>query len=129
MDCPENCELLSVAHDEWVASVQFSADGTKVLSGCGNGTASLCDIRSGQREVTLRGHSDEVREAMYGNGLERRAVTVSSDTTAQVWDLRRGEELETFRGHTGEARCCSVSDETLATGEMEGSLRTWLMPL
>ena len=43
-------------HSDWVISVSFSPDGTKLASGCPD-TVKVWDVMSGQCLQTLEGHS------------------------------------------------------------------------
>eukprot|EP00906_Rhabdomonas_costata_P024061 RCo034635 len=98
------------------------------LSGCYDSSAALWDLRSGERAVTLRGHTDGLSRAVFSDPLFRRLVSSSWDRTVKVWDLRRGTELFTFRGHTGPVHGCTVHGELAASVGRDGCLRTWLLP-
>ena len=72
-----------------------------MLSGSRDHTAKLFDVRSGQCEATLRGHTDLVNQAVFADKDPLRVLTASGDGTLKVWDLRSsGTELATLRGHT-----------------------------
>ena len=100
-----------------------------MLSGSGDHTAKLFDVRSGQCEATLREHTDKVRQAVFADKDPLRVVTASNDKTLKVWDLRgSGTELATLRGHTEAVWCCAVRGLFAVSGSADRTLRTWLLP-
>ena len=100
-----------------------------MLSGSHDSTAKLFDVRSGQCEATLRGHTHCVTQATFVDKDPLRVVTASFDGTLKVWDLRSSDrELTTLRGHTEAVRCCAVRDPIVVSGSVDFTLRTWLLP-
>ncbi|MCR4415689.1 MAG: hypothetical protein NUV77_25025, partial [Thermoguttaceae bacterium] len=58
--------------------------------------AIVWDAQSGQKLVTLQGHTDWVRSASFSPD-GRRIVTASGDRTAMVWDAQSGQKLLELR--------------------------------
>eukprot|EP00906_Rhabdomonas_costata_P036202 RCo050821 len=111
-----------------VMSVQLSPCGNQVLSGEFDRTAKIWDLRSGQCEMTLSGHTHGVNEAVFALPDPRRVVTASSDHTLRVWDLRAGAAVAELRGHKDEVKCCAARGQAAVSGSVNQTLATWLLP-
>uniref|UniRef100_A0ACD5GTA2 WD40 repeat domain-containing protein n=1 Tax=Desertifilum tharense IPPAS B-1220 TaxID=1781255 RepID=A0ACD5GTA2_9CYAN len=49
-----------LGHDDYVRSLSFSPDGTRLASGSWDQTVKLWDISTGEEIATLKGHADAV---------------------------------------------------------------------
>ncbi len=79
-------ELLTLkGHGSIVYSVAFSPDGKRVLTGSGDNTAKLWDVKTGKELLTLKEHGDWVHSAAFSPD-GKRVVTGSADGTAKIWD-------------------------------------------
>ena len=75
-------------HSDWVKSVSFSPDGTKVASG--SATVKLWDVTSGACLKTLEGHSNWVTSVSFSpDGTI--VASGSRDRTAKLWDIASGK--------------------------------------
>jgi|ETNmetMinimDraft_26_1059896.scaffolds.fasta_scaffold15012_4 hypothetical protein len=79
-------------HSMVVASVAFSPDGRRVLTGSFDKTARLWDTESGRSIRTFKGHSDFVISVAFSPD-GRRVLTGSTDLTARLWDARTVAEI------------------------------------
>src|SRR5262249_47730784 len=86
-------------HAGAVNSVAFSADGQRILTGSGDGTAKLWDSSSGRELLTLTGHRGAVFSAAFSPD-NKRIVTGGWDRTARVWSAITGQEILILKGHT-----------------------------
>ncbi len=112
---------------------QISPDGTK-LATAGSGLAtgergsevSMLDAQTGERLLTLEGHSARVVDLEFSLDGSR-LVTASEDRTAIVWDATIGEKIVTFTGHEDQVFSASFSPEAdrVGTSGAEGILRIW----
>jgi WD40 repeat protein len=113
-------------HSEWVWSVAFSPDGSRLATGSGDGTAKIWDLESGKASLTLEGHSESVTRVAFspdGSGL----VTGSDDGTAKIWDLESGKASLTLEGHREGVISVAFSPDgsRLATGSGDGTAKIW----
>ncbi len=80
-------------------SVRTTHDSSETVLPLSNTVLRQSIINSRVR-LTLKGHDDRVRSAMYSPD-GKRIVTASGDKTAKVWDANTGQELMTLTGHQG----------------------------
>ena len=86
-------------HSSGVHGVKAAAAGSMVLSGSGDKTVRLWDLRTASRSVrTMDGHSLRV-QSVDMDGHCRTAVSGSWDKTVKLWDLGSGRCMETYEGH------------------------------
>jgi WD40 repeat protein len=84
------------------------------------------DLASGQENLTLTGHSDEVNAvAVTPDG--KRAVSASRDRTLRVWDLESGKEKLTLTGHSGQVTAVAVTPDgkRAVSVSWDNTLRVW----
>lgn len=74
-------------HTEFVAPVEFSADGTLVLTGSSDGTVRLWDAQTGAEVQTFARHTAPVRYAVFSSDGTY-LLTTSEDGTARLWRVR-----------------------------------------
>ena len=94
-------------HKGSVVQVQFSRDGSKILTASHDHTAKLWDRATGQPIVTFAGHSWWVWSAALSPD-ETQVATASEDGTVRLWDAATGKEWALpdgqrvpFTGHRG----------------------------
>jgi WD40 repeat protein len=74
-------------HRNFVYSVEFSPDGSRLASASGDRTAKLWDVATGQELLTLRGHTDELFSVAFSpDGCW--LATAGRDQTVKLWDAR-----------------------------------------
>ena len=82
-------------HSDWVWSVAFSHDSTRLASASDDRTVNIWDTSRGECLQTLEGHSDQVRSVAFSHDSTRLA-SASDDGTVKVWDTSSGECLQTL---------------------------------
>jgi hypothetical protein len=113
-------------HTGYVMCVAWSADGSRLVTASGDGTAALWDAVTGRRVHVLKGHADGVScVAWSADGSQ--LATASTDGTAALWDAGTGRRLLSLRGHTGEVWCVAWSPDgsQLATASEDKTAALW----
>ncbi|MBS1118511.1 MAG: WD-repeat protein [Deltaproteobacteria bacterium] len=74
-------------HTDAIYSVQWSHDGTRLLSASDDGTARVWTVADATAQV-LRGHDDDVYRARFSSD-ERQVATSSLDGSIRVWAIEQ----------------------------------------
>jgi WD40 repeat protein len=95
----------AVIESGWIMSLDFSLDGTRLVStggrqfgDVGPPAAQIWDVKTGKLVRELRGHADTVQHARFSPD-GRRLVTASADATVKVWFADTGQIITTFANH------------------------------
>jgi len=106
-------------------TVRFSVDGTYVLVGSEDHTATLWDWRTGEQRLRIV-DSNMVNAATF-NTRGDRIITACRDGAARVWDATSGALLLQLKGHTDEADYAAFSpdDRLIATAGRDSSVLIW----
>jgi WD40 repeat protein len=75
----------------------FSPDGKRLAGAAGRFLVKVWDAQTGRVLLTLRGHSELVRNVAFSPDGKRLA-SVSDDNTVKVWDAQSGQKPLTFQG-------------------------------
>jgi len=84
-------------HTQPVASVAFSPDGKKIVSGSGDKTVKVWDALSGQEILTFKGHTATVMCVAFSPD-SKKIVSISKEL--KVWDASNGQEVLTIKAPT-----------------------------
>jgi WD40 repeat protein len=100
-----------------------TADGKRVISGSSNNfdsTVKVWNLETGEKQLTLTGHSGSVLAvAVTADGT--RVISGSSDNTVKVWNLETGEEIATFIGDNSFYSCAVTPNGlTIIAGDAGG---------
>ncbi|WP_425218325.1 AAA-like domain-containing protein, partial [Tumidithrix helvetica] len=111
-------------HTSPVNNVNFSSDGSKIVTASDDKTARVWDLQ-GNQIVELKGHTNTVKSANFspdGNKI----VTASADNTARVWDLQ-GNQLVELNGHTSPVNSVNFSPDgnKIVTASADNTARVW----
>jgi WD40 repeat protein/tetratricopeptide (TPR) repeat protein len=104
-----------------VLSVAFSRDGTRIVSGNSDKTATVWDAETGTALLELKGHTGNVFSVAFSPD-GKRVVTGSGDRTVRVWDARTGTTLAELKGHTGAVTSVSFSADGTRILTADGGL-------
>jgi serine/threonine protein kinase len=113
-------------HEGTVASLAFSADARRLLSGGSDGTARLWDVESGKQIACFRPNARSILSvALAPDG--RRALFGCDSHQAWLWDLSRQSEQSCFAGHTLPITCVAFSPDgrRALTGSQDRTIRLW----
>ncbi|CAD6447526.1 9d524d8b-d700-47ec-82e7-6433cbb3f74f [Sclerotinia trifoliorum] len=113
-------------HSDWVYSVAFSPDGTKIASGSKDKTIRLWDTITGKSLQTLEGYSDWVYSVAFSPDGTKIA-SGSKDKTIRLWDTITGKSLQTFEGHSDWVYSVAFSPDgtKIASGSNDKTIRLW----
>src|SRR6266516_3748247 len=113
-------------HSDWVTSVVFSPDGSKVASGSGDRTVRIWNVATGQAEQTLEGHSGSVTSVVFSPDGSK-VASGSGDRTVRIWNVATGQAEQTLKGHSGWIRSVVFSPDgsKVASGSDDRTVRIW----
>jgi WD40 repeat protein len=75
----------------WFTAVAFSPDGSRLAYGGGDGSAGVFSLRTGERLVSLPGHTTSVWQIVFSPD-GRRVLTAASDGTGLIWRATGNEQ-------------------------------------
>ena len=89
-------------------------------------TARVWDPNSGRELAVLKGHSDEVRSAVWSPAGSR-ILTASHDNTARVWDRTSGRQFTVLEGHSERVYSAAWSPDSSRILTVSGgaTVRVW----
>ncbi|NWG16436.1 MAG: TIR domain-containing protein [Chloroflexi bacterium] len=118
--------LSLTGHSEYVVGIEWSPDGSRILTASRDGTAKIWDAENGALQLTLAGHTDDVNAAAWSPDGAR-IVTVSSDKTAKIWDAGAGVQLFSIQAHNDIVYGVSWSPDGayIATTGYDGTAKIW----
>ena len=118
-----------VRYPEQINSVAYSPDGSRILVGCQDGSARLCDGATGKPIGEPLHHGSAVKTvAISPNG--KRIATRARDGSVRLWDAVTLKPVgEPMIHERGQARGClmafSPDNSRLITGGADGAVRVW----
>jgi WD40 repeat protein len=121
-------------HTDYVNSVSFSPNGSRIVTGSYDNTAKVWDAQTGAPLLNLKGHTDGVTSVAFSPDGER-IVTGSYDGTANVWDaLNEGPPLLELEGQRFDVEgrrygitsvAFSPDGASIVIGTSNGSAKVW----
>jgi WD40 repeat protein len=119
---------LQGGHDAFVNSAVYSPDGTKIVTASDDDTMTIWNAVTGDIVRELKGHTGNVRMAVFSpNDGGARVLSASDDKTARIWDARTGECLVTLAGHKQAvlAAAFSPKGDLVVTASEDNTARLW----
>jgi len=111
--------------DTWMLSVDFSPDGTRIVTGSREGVISVWDATSGESIASWAGHGQSAYAVFSPDGS--RIVSGSIDNTLRLWDATSGESLATMKGHERAIFSVAFSPDgkRFISGSWDGTVGVW----
>ncbi|MGH2655195.1 MAG: BTAD domain-containing putative transcriptional regulator [Actinomycetota bacterium] len=98
-------QLLTLeGHAGGVNDLEFSADGSRLVTASEDRTSIVWDADTGEKVVTLSGHQDSVISASFSPDGSR-VATSGAEGVLRIWDAASGEELLTASNPEGTGLC------------------------
>ncbi|MEB3230117.1 MAG: WD40 repeat domain-containing protein, partial [Leptolyngbyaceae bacterium] len=111
-------------HTAGVTAVQFSPNGTLIVTASVDGTAKIWN-RFGRELYTLKGHDGRLNSLAF-NATGAWLITISNDSTAKIWTLDSPNQ-QILTGHSSDVYSVdfSDSDQLLATAGSDDKILLW----
>ncbi|RYP69543.1 hypothetical protein DL771_006058 [Monosporascus sp. 5C6A] len=113
-------------HSNWVTSVAFSPDGSRISSGSGDRTVRIWDAKSGKEVRKLEGHDLWFNSVVFSPDGSRN-ISGSDDSTVRIWDAKSGKEVRKLEGHNDLVRSVAFSPDgsRITSGSGDHTVRIW----
>ena len=117
-------------HTNDLLCVTFSPDGSRIVTGGGDGTAKVWDAQAGTTLLELQGahgcRGERVVQSGWYADRHRRRIT-NRPGEARVWDARTGTLVLDLKGHTGAVLTASFSPDgtRIVTGSNDNTAKVW----
>jgi WD40 repeat protein len=115
-----------IGHEGLVTAIDWSPDGSSILTSGADGTIRLWEAETGAEKLTNAIHTDSVNDAVWspdGNQI----ASASTDGTVRVWNSDLGHEVLIFASLTGRITGVSWSPDgnRLAAASEDGLAHVW----
>jgi WD40 repeat protein len=108
-----------------VYSVAFSPDGSRVLSGGGDGTLKLWDAATGELIRTIKAHTGSVTSVAFSRDGDR--VLSGGGQSIKLWDVATSQLIRIFEGHLDAVSSVAFSPDgsRVLSGSRDATVRVW----
>lgn len=112
-------------HEGLVDTVEWTRDGTRVVTAGHDGTARIYSVR-GATGLVIRDPGHVIHSADL-DPEEKVVLTSSEDGAARLWDAADGRLLRELRGHDGPVLSAAFSPDgaRIATASLDATVRIW----
>lgn len=118
---------LSLQNDNsFVRAIAITPDGTKMVSGLGDKSLIVWDMKTGTPLKTLTGHNGSV-DAVAVTKDGKQIVSASTDSTIKIWNIETGENIDTFIGHQSSIRAIAITPDgkNIVSASHDTTLKIW----
>ena len=116
----------ALLHEQGCVDLDFSPDGSVLLTASFDGTARQWDVATGNPHGPPLEHPDWVYQARFSSD-GKCILTACRDHMARVWDARTGQLIGSPMEHAGEVFCAAFSPDSrwIFTGTNDGTIGAW----
>jgi WD40 repeat protein/serine/threonine protein kinase len=118
------CERTLQGHQAFISALAWHPSENRIVTASADGTARLWDLEEGRCLRILEGHRGPIRAVAVADGGAT-VLTAGQDGRVGVWDAATGENTRFLRGHQGAVTAIAVTDESVAAGGDDGTIRLW----
>jgi WD40 repeat protein len=113
-------------HGDWVRSLTFNNDGSKLVSTSSDQTVKIWDVAQETCIQTLTGHANRVYAAAISPD-DRRLATCGADCVIRIWDFVTGECLQMIAGHGDSVWSVGFSDDPgiIISSSRDRTVKLW----
>ncbi|WP_373535292.1 WD40 repeat domain-containing protein [Microcoleus sp.] len=112
----------------FVRAIAITPDGTKMVSGLGDKSLIVWDMKTGNPLKTLTGHKGSVDAvAITPDGKQIVSASTSTDSTIKIWNIETGENIDTFIGHQSSIRAIAITPDgkNIVSASSDTTLKIW----
>jgi WD40 repeat protein/serine/threonine protein kinase len=122
----EGSNFTFYGHRAEVDSLDFSQDGSRIISAARDKTVKLWDAATGEELKTLVEFSEEVRSIAFSPDGSRIA-SGHEDNTVKIWNAENGQLLTTLEGHSDSVFGVEFSPDgtRVASASSDETIRLW----
>jgi WD40 repeat protein len=112
--------------NSFVRAIAITPDGTKMVSGLGDKSLIVWDMKTGTPLKTLTGHNGSV-DAVAVTKDSKQIVSASTDSTIKIWNIETGENIDTFIGHQSSIRAIAITPDgkNIVSASHDTTLKIW----
>lgn len=112
--------------NSFVHAIAITPDGTKMVSGLGDKSLIVWDMKTGTPLKTLTGHNGSV-DAVAVTKDGKQIVSASTDSTIKIWNIETGENIDTFTGHQSSIRAIAITPDgkNIVSASHDTTLKVW----
>ena len=113
-------------HENWVNSVVFSPDSTRIVSASSDTTVRLWNAKTGETIAVFNEHPSWVNAATFSPD-GKLIASASYDKAISIWDAETGQQRAVFTGHWDWVNTVAFSPDgkTLISGSNDQTIRLW----
>jgi small GTP-binding protein len=107
--------------------VAWSRDGRWALSGSGDDTLRIWEVKTGHCVKKFMGDTNSVQSVAWSLHDEKRVLSGSVDKTLRLWEVDTGRCAQLFRGHTSSVLSVvwSPDGKRILSGSDDKTLQLW----
>ena len=110
-------------HADWVMDVNWSPDGTRLVSSSRDKTSKVFDAKTGDPVITFSGHGEPVYSAAFlADG--KSVVSGGGDKKLHIWNTADAKEIRAMAGYGGDIfRVLVVAGDRIFSASADRSVR------